>query len=134
MSVADDCAHWYWILTRLSLQTNHDVMPDSMLMLRAAEQVVAEEGFEASYELWFGEDRFRAVVDDGRFEISRGNADGPDATVEADSDTLAALIYAGRPLDEAVESGDLKIEGDRAAFERFLGLFPLPEPAPPAGV
>jgi hypothetical protein len=33
-----------------------------------------------------------------------------------------------------LESGDLKIEGDPAAFERFLGLFPLPEPAPPAGV
>ena len=74
------------------------------------------------------------MVDDGRFEISRGSANDPDAIVEADSDTLAALIYAGRPLAEALESGDLKIEGDPAAFERFLGLFPLPEPAPPAGV
>ncbi|KAI0741150.1 hypothetical protein C8Q76DRAFT_823140 [Earliella scabrosa] len=31
----------------INIDTNHDVMPDSMLMLRAAEQVVAEEGFEA---------------------------------------------------------------------------------------
>ena len=92
----------------------------------------AAQGLSASYELRFGEDRFRAVVDDGRFEISRGSADGPDAVVEADSDTLAALIYAGRPLDEAVDSGDLRIEGDRTAFEHFLALFPLPEPAPPA--
>jgi putative sterol carrier protein len=93
----------------------------------------AAEGLGASYELRFGEDRFRAVVDDGRFEISRGSADSPDAIVEADSDTLAGLLYAGRRLAEALESGDLKVEGDRAAFERFLGLFPLPEPAPPAG-
>ncbi len=92
----------------------------------------AAEGFRASYELRFGEDRFHAVVDDGRFEISRGSANGPDAIVEADSDTLAGLIYAGRPLAEAEEAGDLKIEGDRSAVERFLGLFPLPEPAPPA--
>jgi alkyl sulfatase BDS1-like metallo-beta-lactamase superfamily hydrolase len=94
----------------------------------------AAEGLRMSYELRFGEDRFRAVVDDGRFEIFRGSADGPNAIVEADSNTLAGLIYAGRPLAEAVESGDLKIEGDRSAFERFLGLFPLPEPAPPARV
>ncbi len=105
-----------------------------VLSLRTMFDPVAAEGFEASYELGFGEDWFRAVVDDGRFEISRGSADGPDAIVETDSNTLAALIYAGRPLAEALGSGDLKIEGDHAAFERFLGLFPLPEPAPPAGV
>ena len=105
-----------------------------VLSLRTMFDPHAARGLEASYELRFGEDRFRAVVGDGRFEISRGVADDPDVTVEADSDTLAALIYAGRPLAEAVESGDLRIEGDRAAFERFLALFPLPEPAPPAGV
>jgi len=104
-----------------------------VLSLRTMFDPRAAEGFGASYELRFGEDRFRAVVDDGRFEISRGSADDPDAIVEADSDTVAGLLYAGRPLAEAVESGDLKVEGDRAAFERFLGLFPLPEPAPPAG-
>jgi len=92
----------------------------------------AAEGLRASYELRFGEDRFRAVVDDGRFEISRGSADLPDAIVETDSDILAALVYAGRPLAEALESGDLRIGGNRSAVERFLGLFPLPEPALPA--
>jgi DNA-binding HxlR family transcriptional regulator len=105
-----------------------------VLSLRTMFDPRAAEGLRASYELGIGENRFRAVVDDGQFEISRGNAGGPDAVVESDSDTLAALIYAGRSLAEAVESGDLKIEGDPAAFERFLGLFPLPEPAPPAGV
>ncbi len=105
-----------------------------VLSLRTMFDPRAAEGLRASYELGFGEDRFCAVVDDGRFEISRGSADGPDAIVESDSNTLAALIYAGRPLAEALESGDLKIEGDLVAFERFLGLFPLPEPAPPAGV
>ena len=104
-----------------------------VLSMRTMFDPRAAEGLGASYELRFGEDRFRAVVDDERFEISRGSADDPDAIVEADSDTMAGLLYAGRPLAEAVKSGDLKVEGDRAAFERFLGLFPLPEPAPPAG-
>ena len=105
-----------------------------VLSMRTMFDPVAAEGLMMSCELMCGEDRFRAVVDGGRFEISRGGADGPDVIVEADSDTLAGLIYAGRPLAEAVESGELEVEGDRAAFERFLGLFPLPEPAPPAGV
>ena len=104
-----------------------------VLSMRTMFDPRATEGFGASYELRFGEDRFRAVVDDGRFEISRGSAEGADAIVEADSNTLAGLLYAGRPLAEALESGDLKVDGNRAAFERFLGLFPLPEPAPPAG-
>jgi len=100
---------------------------DSLILsLRTMFDSSAAQGLDASYELRFGEDRFRAVVDDGRFEISRGGADRPDAIVEADSDTLAGLIYAGRSLAKALESGDLKLEGDRAAFERFLGLFPLP--------
>lgn len=104
-----------------------------VLSMRTMFDPGAAEGFGASYELRFGEDRFCAVVDEGRFEISRGSADHPDAIVEADSDTIAGLLYAGRSLAEALDSGDLKVEGDRSAFERFLGLFPLPEPAPPAG-
>ena len=89
----------------------------------------AAEGFSASYELRLGEDVFRVVVDDGRFEISRGNADRPDAIIETGPGTLAALVYEGRQLTEALRSGDIKIEGSRGAVERFLTLFPLPEPA-----
>jgi alkyl sulfatase BDS1-like metallo-beta-lactamase superfamily hydrolase len=89
----------------------------------------AAEGLEASYELRMGEDRFRAEVTGGGFEVERGSAERPDATIEADSNTLAELIYNGRPLSEALRSGDVKIECDEAAVERFLTLFPLPEPA-----
>ena len=88
----------------------------------------AAEGISASYELRLGEDVFRAVVDDGRFEIWRGNADRPDAIIETGAGTLAALVYEGRQLTEALRSGDIKIEGSRDAVERFLTLFPLPEP------
>jgi DNA-binding HxlR family transcriptional regulator/putative sterol carrier protein len=87
------------------------------------------EGLDASYELRLGEDRFRAEVAEGRLEIERGNAEQPDATVEADAGTLAALIYDDLELDDTLSSGDLRIKGDRAAVERFLALFPLPEPA-----
>ena len=92
----------------------------------------AADGLNASYELRLGEDRFRAVVADGRFEVERGGAERPDAIIETDAGTLAALVYYGRELGEALRSGELKIEGDESAVARFLTLFPLPDPAPPA--
>ena len=92
----------------------------------------AADGLAASYELRLGEDRFRAEVADGRFEIVRGVADRPDAIIEADPATMTALIYGDRQLAEALCSGHLRIEGDESAVKRFLGLFPLPEPAMPA--
>jgi DNA-binding HxlR family transcriptional regulator len=89
----------------------------------------AAEGVDASYELRLGEDRFRAVVADGRFEVERGSVEGPDVVIEGDPGELAALVYEGRRLDEALRSGEIRVEGDRSAVERFLGLFPLPEEA-----
>ena len=89
----------------------------------------AAEGIEANYEIRFGEDRFRAEVANGRFEVERGGAEWPDAIMDSDPGTLAALVYEGRDLADALSSGEIRIEGDRSAVERFLSLFPMPEPA-----
>jgi DNA-binding HxlR family transcriptional regulator len=106
---------------------------DSLILsLRTMFDPRAAEGIEASFELRLGEDVFRAEVADGRFEIDRGGAEQPAAAIEADPATLAALVYEGRPLDEALRSGKVEIEGDAEAVERFLTLFVLPEPASPA--
>ena len=89
------------------------------------------DGLDASYELYFGDDVFHAEVAGGRFEISRGRAAAPDAIVRADSNTLAEIVYGGRALEDAVESGDVEVEGDTEAVSRFVRLFPLPAPAAP---
>jgi DNA-binding HxlR family transcriptional regulator len=103
-----------------------------VLALRTMFDARAADGLKASYELRLGEDRFRAVVADDRFEVVRGSAERTDATIETDPGTLAALVFEGRKLDEALRSGDLNLEGYKQAVERFLTLFPLPEPASPA--
>ena len=103
-----------------------------ILSFRTMFDTEAVDGLNAKYELRLGEDVFRAKVADGRFEIERGDAERPDAIVETDSNTLAALVYGDRSLAEALRSGDIKIEGYETAVERFLTLFPLPEPAPSA--
>ena len=103
-----------------------------ILALRTMFDPSTANGFKASYELHLGEESFGALVDDGRFQVERGSAEEPEAIIEADVGTLAALVFEGRKLGEALRSGELTIEGDRSAVERFLGLFPLPDPAEPA--
>ena len=89
------------------------------------------EGLQANVELRLGEQVFRAAVADGRFEIERGEAAAPDVTIETDPGTLIAVIHGRRPLAEALSAGNIAIAGDEQAAERFLALFPLPEPAIP---
>ena len=89
-------------------------------------------GFDATYGLRLGDADFHARVSDGSFEIDRGPAAGPDALIVTDPATLAAVLWLGRPLDDALASGEIAVEGDRDAVSRLVGLFPLPEPAPSA--
>jgi DNA-binding HxlR family transcriptional regulator len=101
----------------------------AMLALKTLVTPSAADGLDASLELHLGEHRFRARVAGGRFELSRGSAEQLDATIETDPATLAAVLWHGRSLTQALRSGALRIEGDRAAVDYFLGLFPLPDAA-----
>jgi hypothetical protein len=122
----------YWIRKQSPcLPRDNPLSVDSLILsFRAMFDPNAAAGFVASYELRFGEDHFHAEVVGNRFNIARGSADQPDAIIEAGPNTLATLAYDGRDLAEAMRSGDLNIEGDKSAVERFLTLFSLPEPAP----
>jgi DNA-binding HxlR family transcriptional regulator len=86
--------------------------------------------FETSIELHLDDQVFRAQVARGTLELVRGEAEDADATVTSDAGTVLALAHRRLELDEALESGALELEGDRSAFERFTGLFPMPQPAP----
>ena len=78
-------------------------------------------------DLRLGAERFRVAVAERRLEAARGEAVSPDVTVATEPDTLAALLYAGAPLDAQAGTGAVQVTGDTAALKRFLGLFPLPE-------
>jgi DNA-binding HxlR family transcriptional regulator len=99
------------------------------LALRARFDPAFAKGLRASYELRLGEDRFRVEVSDHQLDLARGGVDQPDATIDSDPGTLAAVLWNERPLGDAQRAGDLKIDGDQAAVERLVRLFPLPEPA-----
>jgi DNA-binding HxlR family transcriptional regulator len=86
----------------------------------------AADDLSASFELRLGEQHFAVQVADGDIEIARGSAQAPDATIETDPGTLATILWHGRELDEARDSGDIALAGDQQAVTRLLGLFPLP--------
>ena len=119
-----------WGVRSPSKPPDADLSIDSLILsFRTMFDPKQAEGLEAGYEIRLDEDSFRAEVAEGRLEIERGFADAPAATVETDAGTLAALVYDELGLDDALGSEDCKIEGDRGLVERFLALFPLPEPA-----
>jgi DNA-binding HxlR family transcriptional regulator/putative sterol carrier protein len=104
---------------------------DSLILsFRTMFDAQAAAGFHAIIQLKIGDDRFHARIARGHMDLIRGTVDHADVTIEGDSDALTAVVYAGRKLTDALRSGDLKIEGDKAAAKRFLSLFPLPELAP----
>jgi DNA-binding HxlR family transcriptional regulator/putative sterol carrier protein len=106
------------------------VSADSIVLaLRARFDAGAAHGLRAGYELRLGEDRFRIEVADDELEVARGDAHQADATIDTDPDTINAVLWGGRPLADAQRSGRMTIEGDKAAAERFVRLFPMPEPA-----
>jgi DNA-binding HxlR family transcriptional regulator len=86
----------------------------------------ATDGLPATYELRLGEDTFRIEVAGGRFEIARGGAEAPDATIESDPATLATVLWHGGKLGDARRSGSIEISGNEEAAKRFLAMFPLP--------
>jgi DNA-binding HxlR family transcriptional regulator len=106
------------------------VSADSIILaLRARFDPGAAHGLRAGYELRLGEDRFAIEVADDEITAARGDAHRPDATIDTDPDTLNAVLWRGRSLADAQRSGTMTIEGDKAAVERFVALFPIPEPA-----
>jgi DNA-binding HxlR family transcriptional regulator len=88
------------------------------------------EPVPALYELRFGDEVFWAGVDDGALRVGRGEATEPDAVLTvADVESVAKLMRGELKPAAALRSGVVKVDGDRAAFDRFLSLFRFP-PSP----
>jgi DNA-binding HxlR family transcriptional regulator/putative sterol carrier protein len=89
---------------------------------------LGDSGAERRYQLRLGEHEFALRVSGAAIELERGTADAPKATIETDPSTLAALLWHGHPVDEALAAGTLRIEGSKREVGRFLRLFPAAEP------
>jgi DNA-binding HxlR family transcriptional regulator len=101
-----------------------------VLSFRTMFDPTSASSYRATLALRLNGQPFRAQVRYGVLEIEPGEAETPDATVDADPNALAQVVYASRSLAAAEAAGEVTVTGDRTAVERFVTLFPLPEPAP----
>jgi DNA-binding HxlR family transcriptional regulator/putative sterol carrier protein len=104
---------------------------DSLLLsLEALFDARAAAGFTATLALRLGEDHFRVAIADERIDISRGEPNQPDATLDTDLATLLTLLRTNQPLNEVLAGGAARLDGDRSVVDRWRQLFPLPQPVP----
>jgi hypothetical protein len=96
-----------------------------MIALKTLFDPTRASGTDIVIGLKLGEHDFRACVADGRLELVRDRDEHPDATIEAEPASLAAVLWHGR----RVEKSAIAVTGDARAVKRFLGLFPPPRPA-----
>lgn len=93
----------------------------AMIDRDGAKEIAATIGFRLGPEL------FRARLEGGWLEVTRGDPDGAELILAAPNPMiLAGVVYGGRTIAEMEAAGALRLEGDRALAERFVTLFPLP--------
>jgi DNA-binding HxlR family transcriptional regulator/putative sterol carrier protein len=101
-----------------------------MLALETLFDATGSAGVEADLVVRFGDDAFGIRLAGGTIRIERGEPHEPDAGIGSDPVTLSSVIWGDLSLAAAVRDGELRVSGDRALVERFIGLFPLPDQAP----
>jgi DNA-binding HxlR family transcriptional regulator len=101
------------------------VTTDSMILaLRATFEPSAARGFSAAYEVRVGDVAIHACVRNGRLEVADGRLPEPDLVIEA-GPGIRALMAGQLSPDEALASGAVRINGDRALLDRFIEIFPI---------
>jgi DNA-binding HxlR family transcriptional regulator len=114
-----------WALRSPSFPHDAPVGTDSVILALATFfDAEAAGDLRAVYELRLGEHTFNVRVADGAIDVDRGAAADADVIVETDPMTLSAVIWNGREPGD-----DVRFDGDPAAVQRFLELFPRPATA-----
>ena len=100
-----------------------------LLSLRTMLDPARAEGIDARIGFRLGEETFLAHLAGGRIEIARGALDDASLIFTGTPPVLAGAIYGGQPMEALEGEGALRVEGDRALAQQFIGLFPLPPKA-----
>jgi DNA-binding HxlR family transcriptional regulator len=74
------------------------------------------------YELRIGTDVITVDGTSGSVRMRRGPADSPHAAVSTDAETLHAVALGNRPIADAVDAGDLRLDGDSRRFSGLISL------------
>jgi DNA-binding HxlR family transcriptional regulator len=97
-----------------------------ILSLRTNFDAARSDGVNLTVQLRPGDAALVARVARKRLTVEPGEATDADVTISGDPRMFASVVYAGRPLADAVRSGDLVVDGDEQAAQLFLSLYTLP--------
>jgi DNA-binding HxlR family transcriptional regulator len=106
-----------------------ETQPEWLVLGMRAVYEPEEDLVPTLYEFRFGNEVFWARVDDGSLKVGRGAASAPDAVLTSDVETVAKLMRGELKSAAALRSGAVKLDGERAAFDRFPALFRFPPSA-----
>ena len=106
--------------TRAPLPEDAGWSLDSLLL--ALQATADPAAVSTRYELRVGADVFTVDGTSGSVRMRRGTADQPGATLTTDADTLRAVTLGIRPLADAGESGDLRLDGEPQAVSGLTSL------------
>jgi putative sterol carrier protein len=98
-----------------------------MVAMRSALKPEAARGLQETYEFRIDEEAFYLRVKDCEAEALQGAALDPDLVVRGSTQAFLALAAGQVKPEEALDSGEIRIEGDQETLARcveVLGLSP----------
>ena len=105
----------------------HDTsLPLSAASLMMSARTMYSGGMRATVGFRFRQGSFVATLTPDAIAIRRDDPADAEVVFEADQPALAAVIYGGRPLADALTDGSVRLSGDRAVAEDYVTRFPLP--------
>lgn len=98
----------------------------AVVAMRSALRQEAACGLQETYEFRIDEEAFHLRVKDGEVEALQGPAVGPGLIVRGGTQDFLALVAGQLEPAEALESGEIRIEGERETLARCLDILGCP--------
>lgn len=98
------------------------------LALKSLFRHAPNSAFRGRVRLKLVRDAFDVRIDDDGIDVARAAGADPDLVIGGAESVLRAVVFGRRSRDDAVESGELRIDGDPSRAAAFLACFALPEP------
>jgi DNA-binding HxlR family transcriptional regulator/putative sterol carrier protein len=96
------------------------------LALRGAFRPDLARGPQRLYELRVDGKPLRILVKSGLVTAPAGSEGEPDVVLQIEPGAISDLLSGAIDIDEAVEDGRVRVEGDRAEARRFVEMFQFP--------
>ena len=93
------------------------------LALRGSFRRQKARGPQRVYELRIDGKPLRILVKGGQVSLPAELTEDPDVVIDAEAEAMPGLLSGELALDDAVGSGRVRLDGDRAEAERFFDMF-----------